>query len=241
MKISISKLVKLLVEKSQLRDVQKAYLRNNQRVQEILRYNGGEQPVPGFGAKQVNALPGYREFIKNGWAHVMLLRYALAMSYCEHRRVLDSCSGLGWGAYLIDSVCNDLTCIDIDAESVETAMRIWPYERTTVIVGSVLEMPFAGNTFDVVTAMESIEHFSMHEMEKYLNEITRVLRPGGWIVGSSYFPKSRKEAEEIVKKNPHHSHICTEDEMKAHLAGRGYGRIRIYSNRLFFTAQRQRN
>jgi 2-polyprenyl-3-methyl-5-hydroxy-6-metoxy-1,4-benzoquinol methylase len=45
------------------------------------------------------------------------------------------------------------------------------------VVGSILEMPFKKNTFDVVTCSEVIEHVT--DPQKAIAEMYRVLKPGG--------------------------------------------------------------
>jgi ubiquinone/menaquinone biosynthesis C-methylase UbiE len=48
--------------------------------------------------------------------------------------------------------------------------------------GNSTSIPFEENSFDLVTATEILEHLSEEELKKSLNEISRVLVPGGYLV-----------------------------------------------------------
>jgi SAM-dependent methyltransferase len=43
------------------------------------------------------------------------------------------------------------------------------------------KLPFDSNKFDTIVTFNSLEH--LHPLEKYIIEIIRVLRPGGFLVG----------------------------------------------------------
>jgi len=49
-------------------------------------------------------------------------------------------------------------------------------------VGSILMLPFAGASFDLVSSMDVLSHVVPGEDEQALREFRRVLRPGGWVV-----------------------------------------------------------
>lgn len=68
---------------------------------------------------------------------------------------------------------------------VSDLLRKAGYRTTTVdvdpalnpdIVASVIELPFADNTFDVVACFEVLEHIPWHQFEMALNEIYRMCR-----------------------------------------------------------------
>lgn len=180
--------------------------------------------------------PGNPQLQSSGWSKKMFLRYALAMHYGKKKTVLDSCCGIGWGAYLLDMVTQQLFAVDLDEPSLEVAKRLWPCRNTAFINASVLDLPFPDNKFKLVTAMESIEHFSVPNRKKYLGELNRVLKPKGILIGSSSFPESSKEAEAICACNPHHINIATRLEMIEQLKENGFEKIKIFNNRLFFMA-----
>jgi ubiquinone/menaquinone biosynthesis C-methylase UbiE len=51
--------------------------------------------------------------------------------------------------------------------------------RTDIRRGSVSNLPYAPNTFDVVTAIET--HYYWPDLSAGLSEIRRVLKPGGYV------------------------------------------------------------
>lgn len=160
------------------------------------------------------SLPGNPEFVKSGWTEHMLLRYFLAMDVAAGKKVLDSCCGLGWGTHLVASVAGSVTGIDIDPPSIAFCRSQWRDENADFVEGSVLDLPFSDESFDVVLCMEAIEHFRPEDGRRYLEELRRVCRPGGALVGSSAFPASETAARELCAQNPHHLHIYTAEEMR---------------------------
>jgi ubiquinone/menaquinone biosynthesis C-methylase UbiE len=53
------------------------------------------------------------------------------------------------------------------------------------VIGSVMQMPFADGTFDSIICFETLEH--VENPFKALDEIYRVLKPGGKFIGSAPF------------------------------------------------------
>ena len=62
-------------------------------------------------------------------------------------------------------------------------------KKTSFLSGSAYELPFSDNTFDLVICSEVLEH--LHEYINALEEISRVLKPGGKFLASvpSEFPE----------------------------------------------------
>jgi 2-polyprenyl-3-methyl-5-hydroxy-6-metoxy-1,4-benzoquinol methylase len=178
------------------------------------------------------SVPGYPEFRRSGWTDHMLLRYLLALGYARDREVLDSCCGLGWGSFLVGSHAARVVGIDLDQASIEICRRQWQDPRTEYVTGSVLDLPFADRSFDVVLCMEAIEHFSVPDGERYLAELGRVCRPGGWLVGSSAFPETRAAADRLRAQNPHHLHVYSRHEMAA-LLGKRFQRTALLTPHYF--------
>lgn len=212
------------------------HIRQNTRTAFILDPGLIENLIPGA---DVRSWPGNPQLQASGWSKIMFLRYALAMHYGRGKTVLESCCGIGWGAYLLDSVTRRLVTVELDAPSLEIAKKVWPSRRTEHVRATVLDLPFTDRTFEMVTAIESIEHFSPIDLNRYLSEIARVLKPGGILVGSSSFPETSEEAGSICAQNPNHLHVATRSEMIDRLSELGFVKIRIFNNRLFFTARKK--
>lgn len=58
------------------------------------------------------------------------------------------------------------------------------YESEFVQLGDVRAMPYSDSSFDVVLFLDTLEHLSFEDQPKALQEIHRVLRPGGFLVVS---------------------------------------------------------
>lgn len=211
------------------------YIDNNLRAHNVLNvesYNLAEDLLEDRG------LPSAEHFQKSGWWKKMFLRYGIAMHFSKGKDVLETCSGLGWGAYLLDGIGKSVTCIEIDKESINQSKKLWKTDRTVYINASVLRIPTKDDRFDVVTAMESIEHFKLEDIKIYLSEIYRVLKKGGFLIGSSSFPDTREEANTLCSKYKYHLHICTKQEITNLLRKQGFKKVKVFHNRLFFIARK---
>lgn len=73
--------------------------------------------------------------------------------------------------------------LDLTAE-IDPITKLWERHnvRTRLRVGSVLDMPYADDTFDSVLLISILEHLKPSEQGKAMSEIRRVLRPGGQMV-----------------------------------------------------------
>jgi ubiquinone/menaquinone biosynthesis C-methylase UbiE len=205
------------------------------RVEYILTFNSDNPIFKEVLTKHERALPGDQEFQNNGWYEVMLTRYALGAHYSKAKCVLDTCSGLGWGSYLLDSVAKRVIALDVDGPAVKLASSLWPSQRTEYVQGSVLNLSLVSNCIDIALAMESIEHFELSHVKRYLDELYRVLKRGGMLIGSSSFPETREQAMALCARNPYHLHIFTRaefDKLLIDLFSKHY----IYQNGLFFWA-----
>jgi SAM-dependent methyltransferase len=93
-------------------------------------------------------------------------------------------AGIGWlERYAIDSGARSVTAVDVCPESLEVARKFAP--RATFVLGSALELPFESETFDAVTMFDVLEHLPPGTEVQALQEIRRVLRPGGLLALST--------------------------------------------------------
>ena len=205
------------------------------RVEYILNINQNNPHVQNVLTEDERALPGDPNFLESGWYKSMLTRYAFAMHYSQGKRVLDTCSGFGWGAYLLEVVAEDLTCIELDRDAIEAAKNLWSYQKCVMQQGSVLEMPFPDNSFDVVTAMESIEHFDLNAAKTYRDEMYRVLKPNGALIGSTPLPLTEEGVRQELDNNPYHLYVFTPTELSKFLK-ETFHKVRVLHNNRFFWA-----
>ena len=89
--------------------------------------------------------------------------------------------GCGDGALTagLTAICGRVTGLDLTAEDLQQAAADHGFDRLTFVQGDATNLPFAEATFDAVLAHSVLE--SGVEPTRVLEEICRVLRPGGWL------------------------------------------------------------
>ncbi len=88
--------------------------------------------------------------------------------------------GCGTGGVLQALAGHGLT---VGIDRAEVALRFCREKGlTSVVLGSALELPFAGGSFDVCTMMDVLEH--VDDEQALLGEARRILRPGGALLVS---------------------------------------------------------
>jgi 2-polyprenyl-3-methyl-5-hydroxy-6-metoxy-1,4-benzoquinol methylase len=188
------------------------YIKKYFLIRKILKYNSANVNVL---PRTERAFPGDREHLSSGHYKTMLKRYIFAGAFfCKRKKVLDSCCGLGWGTYLLSQYADEVTAFDIDQDVFNFCRKTWQEKNIRWKLVDVFDMSsIADNGFDVAVAMETIEHFSPNNGEKYIVQLSNKLKKGGIIIGSSSFPVTRDEASEQCKTNPFHLHIFTQAEI----------------------------
>lgn len=123
-------------------------------------------------------------FIFNDITIEHLHRYAIAQEFVKDKIVLDIASGAGYGSNLLAANAKEVIGVDISLQDIENSKV--KYEKTSNLsycVGSVLNIPFENNKFDVVVSFETLEHITEHDLMIY--EIKRVLKTDGILIIST--------------------------------------------------------
>ncbi len=97
------------------------------------------------------------------------------LSPLNGKKVLDIGGGTGKFAAQMSSAGADVWLLDASPQMLKRALRLLPSER--VINGDSVNLPFADNTFDIITLVDVFHH--VRKQEETLNECCRVLLPGG--------------------------------------------------------------
>lgn len=112
--------------------------------------------------------------------------YKYSMNYVAGRKALDYGCGSGYGTALICNSCSQVTGVDISAEAISYAKAHYNAPNLAYLQVQPVEyapLPFPDSSFDVVLSFQVIEH--VQDVAIYLQEIQRVLIPGGQVLIST--------------------------------------------------------
>ncbi|MGE5084725.1 MAG: bifunctional 2-polyprenyl-6-hydroxyphenol methylase/3-demethylubiquinol 3-O-methyltransferase UbiG [Bacillota bacterium] len=91
--------------------------------------------------------------------------------------ILDVGSGAGFFSNEAARAGHQVTGLDMSETSLKVAELMDQTGLVRYVEGDAYRMPFAKESFDVVVALDLLEHVS--DPEQIMSEMTRVLRPGG--------------------------------------------------------------
>jgi ubiquinone/menaquinone biosynthesis C-methylase UbiE len=134
-----------------------------------------------------------------------LLRYFFALQFVQGKQVLDIASGEGYGAALLANSAAQVDAFDLEPQAVAHARAKYAQRiNLRFQAGSAPQFLAAvpAQSYDVVTAFEFIEHVSMEDQRQVLEEVRRVLKPGGLLLIST--PDKRLYTDVTLSKNPFH-------------------------------------
>ena len=144
-----------------------------------------------------------------------LARYHFAMELVAGKKVADIACGSGYGTQMLARAgARSVHGMDISEEAVEFARTHHNTSNVTYSVANAQELTaISDDEFDVIVSFETIEH--LQDVEAYLDQMKRILRPGGVFVVSTpdrrlasfwywYFGHPR---------NPYHAREYTEREL----------------------------
>ena len=150
------------------------------------------------------------------WWGIHLARYRFATSHVEGRRVLDVACGSGYGlAVLLKARARWVAGVDLNlgaARKVQAELRGGPGQ---VIVADGCELPFADESFEVITSFETLEHLVCRK--EFLAEMRRVLITEGLCILST--PNANHTLPVNGKpRNPYHVYEYTPQELLVELS-----------------------
>jgi spore coat polysaccharide biosynthesis protein SpsF (cytidylyltransferase family) len=153
----------------------------------------------------------------------LLESYDFSKTYMKSDdNVLDIACGDGFGCRRIFSAVSHVTGIDINATLVADNNSENKELKITYDIGDACTLPYSNDSFSTVTAMEIIEHIPINQVDAFVGEIRRVLKPGGMFFCST--PQNSMGAIPVV---PWHVKEYSLDEFKAVL-GKQFSNIKVY-------------
>ncbi|WP_407377086.1 class I SAM-dependent methyltransferase [Methanobrevibacter sp.] len=119
--------------------------------------------------------------------------------------------------------------IDYSQESVKLSREVNRQEisegKVEVLEGNVLNLPFEDNSFDAVTAFETV--YFWPDIEKCFSEVKRVLKPGGiFLIGMESNGSDNimmKLSEKLIDMN-----VYDDEEITSFLANSQFSEITVY-------------
>ncbi len=123
----------------------------------------------------------------------------------EGLRVLDLGSGTGRNANYIAKLGNSVEGLEISATAVRLAQeraKALGVDAHFRVADMGVKYPFADQSFEVVIDVTSSNSLNEKEREVYLNEIMRVLKPGGYLFVKALCKDGDQNAKKLLKINP---------------------------------------
>jgi 2-polyprenyl-3-methyl-5-hydroxy-6-metoxy-1,4-benzoquinol methylase len=190
-----------------------------------------------IGENDERGLPTNANFISRDYYRTMLKRYFFAAKiFAENKIVLDSCSGVGWGTYILANYAKHVIAYDYNEEAIKLAKNDWKAKniKWKVVNALNVDKSFKDESFDVITAMETLEHFTQEDGIKYIIKHKNLLKDKGIFIGTSIFPKTRKSAEKspALLDNKFHLFLWTKDEIEKEL-NKHFSIVKIVNSWMF--------
>ena len=156
--------------------------------------------------------------LRNPWVAENVLRERGAQA-----RVLDVGCGAGFLSNHLAREGFEVTGVDASKASLDVAARHDVSGRARYVLGDALALPFPAASFDVVCAMDFLEH--VEDPAAVVAEISRVLKPGGLFFFHTFNRNPLawlviiKGVEWFVKNTPKHMHVLRLFIKPSELAG----------------------
>lgn len=130
-------------------------------------------------------------------------------------RVLDVGCGEGYGVELLARKASLVVGCDYSFETVAHARAKYGEDRKAWVVSDAQRLPFAPGSFDVISSLQVIEHFT--DTVGHLTGVARALAPGGWHYVAT--PNIEQMSEEEAA-NEFHLRDFTVEDLRTALAAR---------------------
>ena len=164
----------------------------------------------------------------NGMLLEHLARYYFAAPYVKGR-VLDIACGVGYGSHMTAKErkreVTEIVAVDNDADAIQYAEREYHHQKIAFVRGDAMDpaLPERLGTFDTILSFETVEH--VEDDRFFVEQLDRMLRPGGTLVLSSPFGRGRGQPT----SEPFHKHQLTPEQFRELFAR--YGDVQFYYQR----------
>jgi len=156
-----------------------------------------------------------------------LCAYRLAGRLGRSSRLLEIGCGSGYGSYYLGHVARSVVAVDLDGSRIEKASRIFRRPNVAYRTMDGTSLDFPDGSFDCVGTFQVIEHIPEPQLKGFLEDIARVLSPGGSLVVSTLnLDHNRKNAASYQKPDFHVKEF-TEGEFRQLLSS-VFASVKVY-------------
>lgn len=157
---------------------------------------------------------------------------AKTLEYLMEKNNLKSVLDVGCGTGLLVSYLDKKGYRSIGCDNSESAVRSARKinKKGTIISASATKLPFAKNSFDLVTAISLVEHLTKRETLLFIDEAKRILTTGGFIfiVTPNYASPFRiiQGKKWFAWQDPTHINFYTPQKLTKIITKKGFGNIK---------------
>ena len=160
--------------------------------------------------------------------HEHYARYQFACDLVRGQKVVDAACGAGIGSSLfLKAGAQEVLAFDSSDDAIDEARRLHASDGLVFQSADCLRLPVADRSADVFISLETIEHLS--DDRGFLEEVTRILRPGGVLIASTPNRDVTNPKTSISDKpmNPFHQREYSSDEWRSLLENH-FSSVRMY-------------
>ena len=147
-------------------------------------------------------------------------------------KVLDAGSGPAHDSLVFSLRGAEVTALDISKAALETADQIYADLDLplTAVRADARDMPFDDNSFDLAFNAGVLEHFTDDQLEKVIDQMIRVVRPGGVVLAfcpNRYNVLYQRHLRKLDKHSYEFERAFTAWELRQRLLARGLPTVRL--------------
>ena len=162
--------------------------------------------------------PQHTRWYLRGVVAEHVARYEYVSDAARGKRVLDLACGSGYGSAILARTAARVVGVDVSPDAVAVAAVRYAGADVRFLCGDARRVPLAPEQFDLVTSFETIEHLPDGDIDAYLDEVHRVLVPGGRVFVST--PDRDSYSLGGATGNPFHLHEFNREEFTARIGRR---------------------
>lgn len=191
----------------------------------------------------VERIDGIAEKRNMAEKHMHLYRYQHAAGILKNiwgssakKHILDIACGLGYGSRELHTATGaEVTGVDISEEAIQYANRHYRSGRDISFKqGNLTTIPSPDAAYDAVVCYETIEHISHAEGLVAIEELSRVLKPGGTLFISTPNRIYTYLLQLIGMRNPFHVYEYMPRELRNEVSHKGFSHVATYGQSLCF-------